>query len=124
MACSFLDKLTRRIKEYGTILCVGVDPNIPCGSVVELSATELRQLAKDLHAKCTYLIKKTSDSVCCFKFNVAFFEQYGPGGMEVRYPLQGIPKVLHNNRPSCGTLHSRSEGQNNSFQWNALRYAL
>ncbi|CDI79523.1 orotidine-monophosphate-decarboxylase, putative [Eimeria praecox] len=107
MACSFLDKLTRRIKDYGTILCVGVDPNIPCRSVADLSPTELQQVLEALHKKCTHLIQRTSDFVCCFKLNVAFFEQYGPGGMEVLKQVcteipEDIPVIIDAKRSATG----------------------
>lgn len=87
MTRSFLQKLTRRIKEHGTILCVGIDPPLACPTTDDLRGSNRQQLLEDLHEKCVCLIRRTSDFVCCFKPNVAFFEQYGSGGMEVRFGL-------------------------------------
>ncbi|CDJ69477.1 orotidine-monophosphate-decarboxylase, putative [Eimeria necatrix] len=96
MTCSFLQKLTRRIKEHGTILCVGIDPPLACPTTDDLRGFNRQQLLEDLHEKCVCLIRKTSDFVCCFKPNVAFFEQYGSGGMEV---LQRICREIPEDIP-------------------------
>lgn len=81
---SFLEELTRQIREKETLLCVGIDPPLSRKEIWSLPQEEFDSVLESLFIKCTNLIRQTAPFVCCFKPNVAFFEQYGPAGMEVR----------------------------------------
>jgi len=86
---SFIDKLTTSIRSNNSLLCVGLDPDparIP-GSFLPGAdeATRLREF-------CMEIIKQTSDLVCAYKPNAAFFEQAGPEGMAaMRDVIASVP---------------------------------
>ncbi len=81
----------------GSALCVGLDPDparIPGGA-----GGALRH--------CLEVVAQTQDVACCYKPNVAFWEQYGPDGMAAllelrrRIPRQA-PVVLDAKRGDVG----------------------
>jgi orotidine-5'-phosphate decarboxylase len=82
----FLSKLADASRARDTILCVGLDPEpdrIPehLGSGAQAAVRFLRRI-----------IRATSDHVCAFKPNLAFYEQYGQAGVDVlTLTLQAIP---------------------------------
>ncbi|OEH79954.1 putative orotidine-monophosphate-decarboxylase [Cyclospora cayetanensis] len=107
MGGSFLEKLVRRIREERTLLCIGIDPPLSCVSVADLPCQELEELLDSLFDKCLKLVKATAPFACCFKPNVAFFEQYGPSGMQVLRDLckkipEDIPIILDAKRAAMG----------------------
>ncbi|NLC28916.1 MAG: bifunctional orotidine-5'-phosphate decarboxylase/orotate phosphoribosyltransferase, partial [Chloroflexi bacterium] len=70
----FITKLTRAIERNQSLLCVGLDPNeevLPPGDDV----------FGGLLVWAEALIEQTKDLVCCYKPNMAFFEQFGPKGV-------------------------------------------
>ena len=70
----FIDKLNAAIKKNNSLLCVGLDPQeemLPEGELIE----------ERLVTWGKRLISLTGDLVCCYKPNIAFFEQFGPGGL-------------------------------------------
>ncbi|KAL8271762.1 hypothetical protein Esti_004357 [Eimeria stiedai] len=105
---SFLEKLIRRVQEKETLLCVGIDPSLDCPNVRDLSQEEQQKLLTSLLTQCSHLVEQTAPFVCCFKPNLAFFEQYGPRGLEVLLNLcktipQDIPIILDAKRSAVGT---------------------
>lgn len=82
----FLSKLADASRARDTILCVGLDPEpdrIPehLGSGAQAAVRFLRRV-----------IRATSDHVCAYKPNLAFYEQYGQAGGDVlTLTLQAIP---------------------------------
>ncbi len=77
MAESFIDKLNEAINRNNSLLCVGLDPEaskFPANFVPDAPTVER------VKAFCLDIIAQTSDLVCCYKPNSAFFEQYGAGG--------------------------------------------
>ena len=71
---SFISKLEQSIKLNNSLLCVGMDPQeemLPPGKSIE----------ERLVAWGTHIIDLTADLVCCYKPNIAFYEQYGPAGL-------------------------------------------
>jgi orotidine-5'-phosphate decarboxylase len=89
----FLSKLAAAMRARDTIACVGLDPEpdrIPghLGSGPQAAVRFLRAI-----------IRATSDHVCAYKPNIAFYEQYGQAGMDVLSLTlgsipDGIPVVL------------------------------
>ncbi|MCS6999410.1 MAG: orotidine-5'-phosphate decarboxylase [Bacteroidota bacterium] len=67
-------KLTAAIKDSGTCLCVGIDPHVEY--VGSINGATLLEWGK-------VIIEISSDFCAAFKFNSAFFEQFGSEGMEV-----------------------------------------
>ena len=81
---SFMTKLTSTIERNSSLLCVGLDPvaeRLPEGENIE---ERLVAWGKDM-------VSQTVDLVCCYKPNFAFFEQYGPAGLNA---LQRILTVV------------------------------
>ncbi len=82
---SFLEKLRRAARERRTQLCVGLDPDPE--RIAGGAAGALRH--------CTEVVRQTSDVTCCYKPNAAFWEQYGPAGLEALLELRrGIPHEI------------------------------
>lgn len=87
---SFFERLTRRVNEADSLLCVGLDPHpddLP--SPTAISAKEF----------CLNLIRATASVAAAYKPNSAFFEALGAQGIEVLQQIiasipQGIPVIL------------------------------
>lgn len=83
---TFLTKLAAASRSRDSLICIGLDPEpdrIP------------EQLGRGAQAAIRFLrkiITATSDQVCCYKPNMAFYERYGPAGMDILgLTLQAIP---------------------------------
>ncbi|OGO74300.1 MAG: orotidine 5'-phosphate decarboxylase [Chloroflexi bacterium RIFCSPLOWO2_12_FULL_71_12] len=107
---SFLTKLADASRARDTILCVGLDPEpdrIPdhLGSGAQAAVRFLRRI-----------VRATSDHVCAYKPNLAFYEQYGQAGMDVLTLTlgaipDGIPIVLDAKRgdvPNTSAAYARA----------------
>ena len=80
---SFREKLARAVEEHRSLLCVGLDPD-PARIPTDKLASYL----------CA-VVEATSDLVCAYKPNLAFYEQLGePGYAALRTVLQNIPKDI------------------------------
>ena len=67
---SFVDKLRRATEANESLLCVGLDPDprlMPIDDVLEFNRA---------------IVDATRDAVCCYKPNLAFYEAFGPPGLE------------------------------------------
>ena len=67
---SFSDKLRRISETNRSLLCVGLDPDprlMPIDDVFEFNRA---------------IVDATRDMVCCYKPNLAFYEAFGPSGVE------------------------------------------
>ena len=77
---NFVDKLRRASETNQSLLCVGLDPDprlMPIDDIFEFNRA---------------IIDATHDLVCCYKPNLAFYEAFGPPGLEVlRRTLEHIP---------------------------------
>ncbi len=71
IAVSFLEKWRRAAARNGSLLCVGLDPD------------PARMPAMDPAAFLRAVIEATSDLVCCYKPNLAFFEALGRDGYRI-----------------------------------------
>ncbi|MGI6375247.1 MAG: orotidine-5'-phosphate decarboxylase [Anaerolineae bacterium] len=77
----FSAKLLAAVERNDSLLCVGLDPDARAGA----SAAAARDF-------CLRIIAATSDLVCCFKPNSAFFEQYGAAGWAaLREVIAAVP---------------------------------
>ncbi len=92
MSVGFLDKLERAIEANDSLLCVGLDPDpgrIPEGFRPDAEPVER---ARDF---CHAIVEATSDLVCCYKPNSAFFEQFGPEGLAaLRDVIAAVPPEI------------------------------
>jgi orotidine-5'-phosphate decarboxylase len=83
MSQTFLAKLKDAAKQNNSLLCVGLDPDpalMPIEEVIEFN---------------TNIIKATSDLVCAYKPNLAFYEALGEAGYEaLRATLAAIPPEI------------------------------
>jgi uridine monophosphate synthetase len=84
---SFFARLSKRVQEANSLLCVGLDPH-----PADLTAPTVES-AQDF---CLRLIELTADLVAAFKPNIAFFEAFGPAGI---LALQRIISNIPNNIP-------------------------
>ena len=69
-ANNFVDKLRRASETNQSLLCVGLDPDprlMPIDDIFEFNRA---------------IIDATHDLVCCYKPNLAFYEAFGPPGLE------------------------------------------
>lgn len=81
---SFIEKLTQTIEKNQSLLCVGLDPN-------EKNLPEGDNIQEKLLLWAGNIISQTKYLVCCYKPNMAFFEQFGLEGLEA---LQVICREL------------------------------
>jgi uridine monophosphate synthetase len=86
MGASFVEKLTSAIERNNSLLCVGLDPNLS-----KISGTANSE-EKRLIRWGTEIVERTADLVCCYKPNFAFYEQYGPQGLNaLRKIIAAVP---------------------------------
>jgi orotidine-5'-phosphate decarboxylase len=83
---TFLTKLAAASRARDSVICIGLDPEpdrIPehLGRGPQAAVRFLRRI-----------VNATSDHVCCYKPNVAFYERYGSAGLDIlALTLQAIP---------------------------------
>jgi uridine monophosphate synthetase len=90
MKTTFMQFLESRVKEVDSLLCVGLDPHL-----AELASPTV----ESLRSYCLRLIEQTSQYAAAFKPNSAFFEAFGPPGMQALQEIiatvpVGIPVIL------------------------------
>ena len=85
---SFVEKLMGAIERNNSLLCVGLDPNPHMFPTHHPQNVDTAGLV----AWGTAIIEQTADLVCCYKPNFAFYEQYGPAGLEaLRQTIATVP---------------------------------
>ena len=88
MSHTFFTKLTAAIERNNSLLCVGLDPDpgkYPNHFPPDIDTAALFNWGQNL-------IEQTKDLVCCYKPNFAFYEQYGPAGLEaLRQIIAAVP---------------------------------
>jgi len=86
---NFYDKLTAAVERNNSLLCVGLDPT------PESLPDRYRSggaVADDLLRWNLAVIEATTDLVCCYKPNIAFYEAHGAPGMDVlRRTMAAVP---------------------------------
>lgn len=86
MSIPFFERLEDRARSINSLLCVGLDPHS------ELLAAKSAEAA---HSFCLRIIEATADLACAFKPNSAFFEAFGPEGIEaLKAVIQAIPEEI------------------------------
>jgi orotidine-5'-phosphate decarboxylase len=88
---NFLDKLLASSRQQNSLLCVGLDPE------PERFPAQLQDMtvAKAVTYFCQGIIEATSQYVCAFKPNLAFFEVLGPKGMYIfQDVISAIPEHI------------------------------
>ena len=119
---SFIEALRRRWQTTGSLVCVGLDPEIERiprvargGRTGLLGDAPVDETDADIEGALVgftqAIVDATADLVCAFKPNSAFYEQYGPAGMRAlqrliayihaRYPE--IPVILDAKRADIGS---------------------
>lgn len=98
---NFFTKLTRAIQQNNSMLCVGLDP-------VEECLPPGPDIFSRLTTWGTNLVSSTSDLVCCYKPNMAFYEQFGPKGLRAMIEIlktipDSIPVLLDAKRGDIGS---------------------
>lgn len=90
---SFVEKLNQAIAGNDSLLCLGLDPD-----PTQFPAHFPDLAADPAQALTTWgqtLIEQTADLVCCYKPNFAFYEQYGPPGLEaLRRTIATVPEDI------------------------------
>lgn len=82
----FFSRLEARVRQTGSLLCVGLDPHLP-----DLPRPDALA-ARDF---CLNLIDATADLAAAFKPNAAFFEVFGSEGIKVLAEvIQAVPKDI------------------------------
>jgi uridine monophosphate synthetase len=82
----FFHKLQMRVEQVDSLLCVGLDPHHK-----ELSSSE----PNAIYDYCMRLVTTTADIVAAYKPNIAFFEAFGPQGLEtLKKVIAEIPKEI------------------------------
>jgi orotidine-5'-phosphate decarboxylase len=80
---TFVEKLQAAAERNNSLLCVGLDPDpklMPIADVAEFNRA---------------IIEATSDLVCAYKPNLAFYEALGPAGNEaLRQTIEAIPSWI------------------------------
>ena len=84
----FIQKLVTAIAKNDSLLCVGLDPQEKFLPTTGDIFTRLSDWGKNI-------IDQTTDLVCCYKPNSAFFEQFGPAGLRaLQEIIKGIPEDI------------------------------
>ena len=107
---TFLTKLDAAVRARDSIICVGLDPE------PERIPTHLGTGAQAAVRFLRKIVNATSDQVCAYKPNLAFFERYGSAGADIlALTLQSIPTdipvILDGKRadvPNSATAYARS----------------
>lgn len=97
----FLEKLEHAVEKNRSLLIIGLDPQEEFLPSTGDIYTRLRDWGKAV-------IEQTSDLVCGYKPNMAFYEQYGPAGLRALQETVGavasdIPVLLDAKRGDIGS---------------------
>ena len=101
MAASFTDRLEAAVASNNSLLCIGLDPEPAL--LGNHPATE-----DGILGWSKAIIEQTSDLVCCYKPNFAFYEQFGLAGLSALSRLRdvipaNIPLLLDAKRGDIGS---------------------
>ena len=92
---NFKRKLSKSWENSGSLLCVGLDPD-----VIKMSST-IAKSAEPLFTFNKAIIDATADQVCVYKPNSAMYEAYGSSGIE---QLKKTCEYLQSNHPTIPIL--------------------
>lgn len=109
---TFADRLTRRIRECGNPVCVGLDPRVDQLPAALLTGKDIAadgSVADAFKRFCVEIIDVVTDLVPVVKPQMAFFEQLGPAGMQALFDViqhatqRGLIVVLDGKRNDIGS---------------------
>lgn len=78
---TFLQKLRSSVSHTGSVLCVGLDPNLDL--LPQSVKDQFENPEEQVAYFCKLVIDYTSEYCAAFKPNLAFFEALGPNGLSV-----------------------------------------
>lgn len=105
---TFTERLRQIQQAKNSLLCIGLDP------VIGKIPPHLQKTGDPIVAFNKHIIESTSDIVCAYKFNLAFYEAHGPAGIEaLEESLELVP-------PGILTI---GDGKRNDIGNSAERYA-
>jgi orotidine-5'-phosphate decarboxylase len=85
----FKERLAELTADRKTVICVGLDTDI------EKIPPHLRLLDDPILEFNRQIIEATSDLVCCYKPNMAFYERLGAQGWEIlKKTIESVPKTV------------------------------
>jgi len=73
---TFTERLRKIQQTCNSLLCIGLDP------VLDKIPSHLQKTGDPVVEFNKHIIESTSDIVCAYKFNLAFYEVMGPAGIE------------------------------------------
>lgn len=89
---NFYTQLTAAAQRNNSLLCVGLDPT---PESLPSRYRSGQSVVDDLLRWNLAVIEATSDLVCCYKPNIAFYEAYGAAGMEIlRRTIAAVPEHI------------------------------
>ncbi len=99
MKTSFFEKLESTCREKQSLLCVGLDPRFEHGDAKHAARFALERNRE--------VIEQTLPYAACYKPNIAFYEAYGPAGLEALQATldlipEGMPVILDAKRNDIG----------------------
>jgi orotidine-5'-phosphate decarboxylase len=121
---SFVEALRRRWQATGSLVCIGLDPDLERipraarGGRTGMLGAPVDEAEADLEGALVgftqAIVDATAEFVCAYKPNSAFYEQYGPSGLRAlqrliayihaRYPE--IPVILDAKRGDIGSTNA------------------
>ena len=113
----FVEALRRRWQATGSLVCVGLDPEIERipqvarGGRTGLLGAPADEAEADIEGALVgftqAIVDATADVVCAYKPNSAFYEQYGPTGMRA---LQRLIAYIHTRYPEIPVILDAKRG--------------
>jgi orotidine-5'-phosphate decarboxylase len=109
---SFADRLAAGVRRCGNPVMVGLDPraaSLPAGLLAPEKLGDAKAVTAAFQSFCCGVIDAVAPLVCAVKPQAAFFEQYGPPGMNalaevIRYARQNdLLVILDGKRNDIGT---------------------
>lgn len=129
---TFADRLTRRIRECGNPVCVGLDPRLdqlPVSLTSGVNPSSLASVANAYQRFCVEIIEVVCELVPIVKPQMAFFEQLGPAGMQALHDVvsvasqRGLLVLLDGKRNDIGSTATAYAdaylGRDNQSPWGA-----
>ncbi|HZC04275.1 MAG TPA: orotidine-5'-phosphate decarboxylase [Ktedonobacterales bacterium] len=114
---SFIEMLRRRWQASGSLVCVGLDPELEripqaarsgqSGAASAETGAADGEIEQTLVAFTQAIVDATAEVVCAYKPNSAFYEQYGPGGVRA---LQRLITYIHSRYPEIPVLLDAKRG--------------
>jgi orotidine-5'-phosphate decarboxylase len=117
---SFVEALRRRWQATGSLVCVGLDPELEripqvarggrtslLGAPVDAADAAEADIEGALVGFTQTILDATAEVVCAFKPNSAFYEQYGPAGLRA---LQRLIAYIHTRYPEIPVILDAKRG--------------